>query len=186
MQLLHLHMCRECVLQVCLEHEWCTNLFILLLLKFHLLGAGLSPPGPHISGPGPAGDRRLQEETASVCLQQPPGDKPPTRNYWDEDRLCSPLSRQQRAEAKPGQSLPAHYHWDTGQHQWKSFSLGMKYFQFSLWHFVTESETLLQFCVMGKNILLSFSWKHFLKLPQTTQHMICFMIPDSVTHVVKL
>ena len=108
------------------------NLFILFLLIFHVLaGAGMSP-GPHISGllPPPAARlQEIQEISSSVCVQPPPdtGDSlqtRPNRNYWDEDHLCSPLSRQQRAEAKPGQSLPAHCHWDTGQQQWKSFSLG--------------------------------------------------------------
>jgi len=34
-------------------------------------------------------------------------DSRPVRKYWDEDSLCSPLTRQQRAAANPGLSLPA-------------------------------------------------------------------------------
>jgi len=77
------------------------------------------------------------------------GDGKPARRYWDEDTLCSPLTRQQRAAANAGLSLPAASHLSdtvvaaniTTPTPDKSFSLGDYYkthqphhtkFQFSL------------------------------------------------------
>ena len=48
---------------------------------------------------------------------------PRNSRHWDEDLLVSPLSRAQRAAARPGQSLPAHTAGAASQGV-KSFSLG--------------------------------------------------------------
>ena len=89
------------------------------------------PPGPpasaHIPGCVPSPQTPPAADHASVSGHTPVTPettrRTEARRRWDEDSLCSPLTRAQRASARPGQSLPAGYNWATDS-TGKSFSLG--------------------------------------------------------------
>ena len=93
-------------------------------------------PGPPASGhtPGPVPSPQTPpapDHPASVSGHTPETPETPVRSVrrteartWDEDSLCSPLTRAQRAQTRPGQSLPAGHTWATHSAA-KSLSLGM-------------------------------------------------------------
>ena len=102
-----------------------------ILVYFH--SADLpGPPAPgHIPGSVPFPQKPpAPDNSASVSGQPPETSETPVRSVrrtearrWDEDSLCSPLTRAQRAETRPGQSLPSGYTGATHSAA-KSFSLG--------------------------------------------------------------
>ena len=94
-------------------------------------------PGPPASGhtPGPVPSPQTPpapDHPASVSGHTPETPETPVRSVrrteartWDEDSLCSPLTRAQRAQTRPGQSLPAGHTWATHSAA-KSLSLGIR------------------------------------------------------------
>ena len=81
----------------------------------HIPGCVPSPPVPPSDHASVSGHTPVTPETTRRTEAR--------QRRWDEDSLCSPLTRAQRASARPGQSLPAGYNLATDS-TGKSFSLG--------------------------------------------------------------